>query len=155
MEPGAGTDLIEAVAERIVELGLVAQTTVGVHQTIVAALGDTAGRDELDAELAELPGVERVVRISRPYKLSSIEATMHEPTTLTIAGREVGPATFCMIAGPVHRRVARADVRDRRERRRRGRVDAARRGVQAAHLAVRLPGSRRRGARDPRRGPRR
>jgi 3-deoxy-7-phosphoheptulonate synthase len=100
MEPGAEGAQIEAVAERIAELGLVAQTTIGVHQTIVAALGDTAGRDELDAELAELPGVERVVRISRPYKLSSIEATMHEPTTLDIAGRKVGPSTFCLIAGP-------------------------------------------------------
>jgi 3-deoxy-7-phosphoheptulonate synthase len=100
MEPGAGSLLVAAVAERIAGLGLVAQTTVGVHQTIVAALGETAGRDELDAELAELPGVERVVRISRPYKLSSIEATMHEPTTLHIGGREIGPSTFCMIAGP-------------------------------------------------------
>ncbi len=100
MEPGVDGALIAAVAERIAELGLVAQTTIGVHQTIVAALGETAGRDELDAELAELPGVERVVRISRPYKLSSIEATMHEPTTLDIAGRAVGPGTFCLIAGP-------------------------------------------------------
>ncbi len=100
MEPGADSALVDAVIARVAKLGLTAQTTVGVHQTIVAALGDTAGRDELDAELGELPGVERVVRISRPYKLSSIEATMHEPTTLNVAGREVGPRTFCMIAGP-------------------------------------------------------
>jgi hypothetical protein len=52
MEPGVDSALIVAVAERIADLGLVAQTTVGVHQTIVAALGDTAGRDDLDAEPA-------------------------------------------------------------------------------------------------------
>ena len=41
---------------------------------------------------------------------------------------------------PVHRRVARADARGRARREGRGRVDAARRRVQAAHLAVRVPG---------------
>lgn len=100
MEPGAESTAVAVVEQRIVDLGLVAQVTVGVSQTIIAALGDTAGREELEAELAELPQVERVVRISRPYKLSSIEATMNEPSTLEIAGRKVGPGSFCLIAGP-------------------------------------------------------
>ena len=56
---------------------------------------------------------------------------------------------------PVHGRDARADARDGASRRRRGRDDAPRRRLQAAHVALRVPGARRRGAEDPRRGSRR
>jgi 3-deoxy-7-phosphoheptulonate synthase len=46
-------------------------------------------------------GVDRVVPISRPYKLASSELAHHEPTVLEIAGRAVGGGeTFCLIAGP-------------------------------------------------------
>ncbi len=51
--------------------------------------------------------------------------------------------------GPVHGRVARADARGRARGEGRGRVDAARRRVQAPHLAVRVQGARSGGARDP------
>ena len=55
---------------------------------------------------------------------------------------------------PVHGRDARADARDGPGRARRGRDHASRRRLQAAHLSLRVPGPRRRGARDPRRGAR-
>jgi 3-deoxy-7-phosphoheptulonate synthase len=48
-----------------------------------------------------MPGVDRVVPISRPYKLASSELAHDEPTILEIAGRRVGGGdTFCLIAGP-------------------------------------------------------
>jgi 3-deoxy-7-phosphoheptulonate synthase len=48
-----------------------------------------------------MPGVDRVVPISRPYKLASSELAHHEPTVLDVAGRAVGGGdTFCLIAGP-------------------------------------------------------
>ena len=56
---------------------------------------------------------------------------------------------------PVHGRDAGADARDGTRRRRRGRDDAPRRRLQAAHVAVRVPGARRGGARDPEGGTRR
>jgi 3-deoxy-7-phosphoheptulonate synthase len=48
-----------------------------------------------------MAGVDRVVPISRPYKLASSELAHHEPTTFEVAGRVVGGGeTFCLIAGP-------------------------------------------------------
>ena len=54
----------------------------------------------------------------------------------------------------VHGRVARADDDRRAHGQGGGRLDAARRRLQAAHVAVRVQGARRRRARDPRRGAR-
>jgi 3-deoxy-7-phosphoheptulonate synthase len=51
--------------------------------------------------LEGLPGVDRVIPISRPYKLASSELSHHSPTTFSVLEREVGsPETFCLIAGP-------------------------------------------------------
>ena len=51
--------------------------------------------------LEGMAGVDRVVPISRPYKLASSELAHHEPTVLSIDGRLVGGGTtFCLIAGP-------------------------------------------------------
>jgi 3-deoxy-7-phosphoheptulonate synthase len=48
-----------------------------------------------------MAGVDRVVPISRPYKLASSELSHHEPSSFRIAGRSVGGGeTFCLIAGP-------------------------------------------------------
>src|ERR671925_195552 len=45
--------------------------------------------------------VDRVVPISRPYKLASSELAHHEPTIFSVDGRMVGgPTAFCLIAGP-------------------------------------------------------
>jgi 3-deoxy-7-phosphoheptulonate synthase len=48
-----------------------------------------------------MAGVDRVVPISRPYKLASSELSHHEPSVFEIAGRTIGGGTtFCLIAGP-------------------------------------------------------
>jgi 3-deoxy-7-phosphoheptulonate synthase len=51
-------------------------------------------------ELDGAPGVDRVVPISKPYKLSSTQFKHGERTVLDIAGRKVGGNSFAMIAGP-------------------------------------------------------
>jgi 3-deoxy-7-phosphoheptulonate synthase len=48
-----------------------------------------------------MSGVDRVVPISRPYKLASSELYHHEPTVVAVDGRRVGGGqTFTLIAGP-------------------------------------------------------
>jgi 3-deoxy-D-arabino-heptulosonate 7-phosphate (DAHP) synthase len=48
-----------------------------------------------------MAGVDRVVPISRPYKLASSELFHQGPTAFELAGRRVGGGdTFCLIAGP-------------------------------------------------------
>src|SRR5437763_17193923 len=71
----------------------------GELTTAIGAIGDPEGVSELGLE--GMPGVDRVVPISRPYKLASSELAHHEATVLQIDGRMVGGGeTFCLIAGP-------------------------------------------------------
>jgi 3-deoxy-7-phosphoheptulonate synthase len=71
----------------------------GELTTAIGAIGDPEGVAELGLE--GMPGVDRVVPISRPYKLASAELGDRAATVLEIDGRTVGGGeTFCLIAGP-------------------------------------------------------
>jgi 3-deoxy-7-phosphoheptulonate synthase len=71
----------------------------GELTTAIGAIGDPEGVAELGLE--GMAGVDRVVPISRPYKLASSELAHHEPTVVEVAGRRIGGGdTFCLIAGP-------------------------------------------------------
>src|SRR5437764_14943061 len=70
----------------------------GELTTAIGAIGDPEGVAELGLE--GMPGVDRVVPISRPYKLASSELAHHEPTVFSVDGRQVGGGTFTLIAGP-------------------------------------------------------
>src|SRR4051812_25238062 len=99
MTPGAGEAEVEAVVKRLETTGVHVLTMPGEMTTAIGAIGDPEGVRELGLE--GLPGVDRVVPISRPYKLASSELTHHEPTSFEINGRTVGGGdTFCLIAGP-------------------------------------------------------
>src|SRR5256885_15211517 len=99
MTPGATEEQIRAVVERLETTGVHVLTMPGELTTAIGAIGDPEGVMELGLE--GMAGVDRVVPISRPYKLASSELAHHEPTRLEIDGREVGGgSTFCLIAGP-------------------------------------------------------
>jgi 3-deoxy-7-phosphoheptulonate synthase len=99
MTPQATQDEIDAVVARVETTGVHVVVMPGELTTAIGAIGDPEGVAELGLE--GMGGVDRVVPISRPYKLASSELSHHEPTTLDIAGRRVGGgATFCLIAGP-------------------------------------------------------
>src|ERR1700746_103479 len=71
----------------------------GELTTAIGAIGDPEGVRELGLE--GMPGVDKVVPISRPYKLASLELKHDAPSTFNINGRVVGGnSTFCLIAGP-------------------------------------------------------
>ena len=101
--------------EKLEARGVHAKVMPGELTTAIGAIGDPEGVREMGLE--GMPGVDQVIPISRPYKLASSELSHHEPTTFDVDGRRVGGGeTFCLIAGPVHGRVARADARRRRRR---------------------------------------
>jgi 3-deoxy-7-phosphoheptulonate synthase len=64
------------------------------------AIGITGNNTAIDARSLEvLPGVEDLVRVTKPYKLASRE--MHEADTyVNLPQTTVGPRTFTVIAGP-------------------------------------------------------
>jgi 3-deoxy-7-phosphoheptulonate synthase len=100
MTPDATDAEIAAVTARLESHGnLHVLVMPGELTTAIGAIGDPEGVAELGIE--GMRGVDRVVPISRPYKLASSELAHHEPTVLQIAGRTIGGgATFCLIAGP-------------------------------------------------------
>jgi len=99
MQPGAEAAEIEAVRARLAQTGVHVVVMPGELTTAIGAIGDPEGVAELGLE--GMAGVDRVVPISRPYKLASSELSHHEPSSFEIAGRTVGGGqTFCLIAGP-------------------------------------------------------
>ena len=80
-------------------MGLHVLVMPGELTTAIGAIGDPEAVREAGFEGME--GVDRVVPISRPYKLASSELFHDGPSVFDIAGRTVGGnKTFCLIAGP-------------------------------------------------------
>jgi 3-deoxy-7-phosphoheptulonate synthase len=100
MTPHATAEEVDAVKLRLESIGhLHVLVMPGALTTAIGAIGDPEGVAELGLE--GMPGVDRLVPISRPYKLASSELAHNEPTILSIDGRTVGGGeTFCLIAGP-------------------------------------------------------
>src|SRR5689334_20674931 len=99
MTPEATEAHIAAVRKRLETVGVHVLVLPGELTTAIGAIGDPAGVAELGLE--GMPGVDRVVPISRPYKLASSELAHRDATVLQIDGRVVGGGqTFCLIAGP-------------------------------------------------------
>jgi 3-deoxy-7-phosphoheptulonate synthase len=99
MTPEATEAHIAAVRARLETTGVHVLVLPGELTTAIGAIGDPEGVRELGLE--GMAGVDRVVPISRPYKLASSELAHHEPTTFAVDGRMIGgEQTFCLIAGP-------------------------------------------------------
>jgi 3-deoxy-7-phosphoheptulonate synthase len=98
MKPTATEQEVQAVIERVQSVGARAHLSRGDELTVIGAIGDREHVQRLELEGA--PGVDRVVPISKPYKLSSTQFKHDERTVLDIAGRKVGGNSFAMIAGP-------------------------------------------------------
>jgi 3-deoxy-7-phosphoheptulonate synthase len=98
MTPGATQAQVDAVVARLETTGVHVVVMPGELTTAIGAIGDPAGVAELGLEV--LPGVDRIVPISRPYKLASRELGGREHSNVSVDGRVVGPDTFALIAGP-------------------------------------------------------
>lgn len=97
MSPGATPAQVDAVVARVETSGGSAFVSRGVQRTIIGLVGDVAAFQTLN--LRAMPGVNDVVRVSKPYKLVSRE---HHPeaTTVRVGGVPIGPESFTLIAGP-------------------------------------------------------
>jgi 3-deoxy-7-phosphoheptulonate synthase len=98
MKAGVEQDVITPVIERISELGLQAHPIIGEGQAIVGVVGLPLP-PSLDEMFEVMPGVERVVRVSKKYKLAGWD---FHPTKTVIKIDEVaiGGDEVTIIAGP-------------------------------------------------------
>ena len=97
MRGGASDADVTKVVKAISEVGGDAFVSRGKHQTIIGLVGDLAQFTELP--LHAFPGVEDVIRVSKPYKLVSNE-THPRPSTVWVADTPIGRSTVTLMAGP-------------------------------------------------------
>jgi len=98
MRTGTTPEEIDGIVQRAKSLGLGVQLNLGTDKTVVAILGSNTGQLSTDT-FAVLPGVERVTRIMRPYKLASREFKA-ENSLVYINGIEIGGKRIAVMAGP-------------------------------------------------------
>lgn len=99
MQKGAAREKIEAVRNRVIELGYTPHMIEGVERTVIAAVGDERGKAAAKENLEQLNGVEQVLRILEPYKLASKDYKK-EKTPIQINGVSLGGRKIAVIAGP-------------------------------------------------------
>jgi len=88
---------IATVVTRIEAQGMRAHISRGAERTVIGAIGD--GRPVIRDQFVLMPGVDRVVPISRPYKLASREF-IPQDSTFPIDGLDVKLGEVLVIAGP-------------------------------------------------------
>lgn len=97
MKSDASEDDIERVVSKIKLSGLSAHVSQGEERTVIGAVGN--GRPVNRDQFLRLQGVERIVPISRPYKLASREFHQ-ENSTFSLDGVHIGGEGIVVIAGP-------------------------------------------------------
>jgi len=98
MKTGAAQQELDDVVGRAKNLGLGVQLNLGTNKTVVALLGPNTGQLPIDT-FAVLPGVERVTRIMKPYKLASRDFRP-EGTVVSVNGIQIGGKRVVVMAGP-------------------------------------------------------
>jgi 3-deoxy-7-phosphoheptulonate synthase len=99
MQAHATAEQVRAVCEKIESLGYRAHSIPGAQRT---AIGITGNKGEVEqGTLEEMPGVQEVIRVSKPYKLVSRDLK-EDSTVVSFPGTNAtfGGAGLAIIAGP-------------------------------------------------------
>lgn len=97
MKQGCPEPEITGVIHRVEELGLSGHLIRGEERTVIGVVGRTY--PEVGQMLENLPGVEEIVPISKPYKLSGRE--LHpQDTVVEVGDVRIGGGNLVIMAGP-------------------------------------------------------
>jgi 3-deoxy-7-phosphoheptulonate synthase len=113
MQKGAAPEQRERVLNEIKSLGFTPHVSDGESRSLIGAIGP-APTEEVREHLRALPGVETVVRITKPFKLASREFKHDDSTVAIGAGAQAvatGHGRFVVAAGPCGVE-SRAQLRD-------------------------------------------
>ncbi len=97
MSTEASTDQIAQVVSRVESEGLRAHLSRGDERTVIGVVGDI--RRVNREQLGRLGGVDHIVPISRPYKLTSREF-IPQDSVFPVDGTTIGGKDLMIIAGP-------------------------------------------------------
>src|SRR5262245_1744419 len=97
MNAHATPEQVDLVVASIRRMNLTPHPMPGATRTAIGITGNVNAVDPRSLEV--LPGVEELLRVTKPYKLASRE--MHrDDTVVRVPQTAVGPGTFTIIAGP-------------------------------------------------------
>lgn len=97
MQPGATQEQVREVEQRLRELGFKSHPIFGEERTVIGAVGD---KKVLTLEaIINLPGVEKMVPIMKPFKLVSRELKKVK-TVVEVRGVTIGGDQLVVMAGP-------------------------------------------------------
>src|ERR1700730_11489163 len=99
MQAHASADEVRAVCQKIESLGYRAHPMPGAERT---AIGVTGNRGEIEpGTLEEMPGVQEIIRVTKPYKLVSRDMKA-ENTVVSFPGTDAtfGGPGLAIVAGP-------------------------------------------------------
>jgi 3-deoxy-7-phosphoheptulonate synthase len=88
---------VDAVVEKIGELGLTPELSKGEDRSIIGVIGGNAYAYR--EAFAHLPGIQEIVQITKPYKLASRE-WQPKDTVIDVGGVKIGGDEVAMMAGP-------------------------------------------------------
>ncbi|MCJ7662398.1 MAG: 3-deoxy-7-phosphoheptulonate synthase [Anaerolineales bacterium] len=97
MRSDATPEQIDDVNQQIISMGLTPHLSEGVERTVIGVVG--IGKPIHHNTFLRLPGIDRILPISRPYKLSSREF-MPEDSVFPLGGFNIGGNGIVIIAGP-------------------------------------------------------
>ncbi len=89
---------IQHVVDRVEDSGLCPAVVPGARRSAITVTGNIGVAVVPDVE--ELPGVLRVIRVTKPYRLATLESTEGQPTVLDIGEAKVGSSALWFVAGP-------------------------------------------------------
>ncbi|MFA4917209.1 MAG: 3-deoxy-7-phosphoheptulonate synthase [Syntrophales bacterium] len=98
MKKNATEEQIDNVIRWLDSVGYKAHPSRGVERTIIGAIGDERGKDQLKFT-ESLSGVEKTVPILKPYKLASRESREGD-TIISVGDVKIGGSEFIVMAGP-------------------------------------------------------
>jgi len=89
---------IEAICDRVRKVGLTPGMVPGARRTAVAVTGNTG--EAYIPTIAELPGVLRVIKVTKPYRLATLEGTEGVSSVVDVGTAKVGSINGWYVAGP-------------------------------------------------------
>ena len=93
----SSNEQIDAVTDRLDKLGFKTQVIRGVKRIVIGAVGDRQALDSVS--LKQMPGVENIVQIMKPFKMVSREAR-GENTVINVRGVIIGGEGVVVMSGP-------------------------------------------------------
>ena len=97
MNPGAGEKEVTKITDKLKKMGYGVHLSTGENRTIIGVIGQR--REEAAQAMEAMPEVEKVVFISRPFKLAGRE--FHPEDTIVKVGKiTIGGPNLVVMAGP-------------------------------------------------------